>query len=136
MQTQQMKRQAVIVALKEQHSDTEIAHSLKVVLSFVVKVQILLEAADGDPSSVDKWKKSIRRVLIPSERKDPKEKSKKWSIKTTVSQSEPLQRTSRIQYAPSETLYLQWSGVCCLETHKNNVRKGKLMIHYFGCYNL
>lgn len=51
-----MKRHAVIVALKAEHHDWEIAHLLKVASSFVVKVCKELEAADVDSTTVDKHK--------------------------------------------------------------------------------
>ena len=51
-----MKRHAVIIALKAEHSDTEITHFLKIAQPFVIKVQKKLEAADGDPTSVAKPK--------------------------------------------------------------------------------
>ena len=54
--TKQMKRHAVIVAIKAQHDDTEIARFLKVARSFVAKVRKHLEAADRDPALAAKRK--------------------------------------------------------------------------------
>ena len=59
--TLQMKRHAIIIALKSEHSDLEIANFLKVARSFVHKVRKELEASDGNVSPVAKRKKHCQR---------------------------------------------------------------------------
>ena len=62
--TQEMKRHAVIVALKAEHSDLEISRFLKVARSFVYKVRKELEAKNGNVSPVSKCKKHSKRSDI------------------------------------------------------------------------
>ena len=62
--TQEMKRRAVIVAIKAEHSDLETSRFLKVARSFVYKVRKELETEDGNVSPVSKRKKYFKRSDI------------------------------------------------------------------------
>ena len=57
--TNEIKRHAVIVALKANHGDLEIAHFLRVARSFVHKIHKELEKENNNVMSVSKHKKTF-----------------------------------------------------------------------------
>lgn len=98
--TQQMKRQAVIVALKAKHSDLEITHILKVVQSFIVKVHKELKIIDRDPTVVAKHEMSVKD---PNTIRTPIfERWRKLSIRTSEIQLILLLSSSSLQGTLSE----------------------------------
>ena len=64
MLTNEMKRRAVIVALKADHGDLEIARFLRGARSFVLKIRKELEKENDNVMPVSKRKKNIPHVPI------------------------------------------------------------------------
>ena len=93
MLTNEMKRHAVIVALKADLADLEIAGFHRVAWSFVYKIRKELEKENNNVMSVSKRKKNIPHVPIQWEHPNLFIKLSRQLMKTKVNQWGQLQKS-------------------------------------------